>query len=89
MSNKTREKTLPKWFKGLLYTDGGRVTNKFSGAEYDLSPVDLSMYDFIMGTQLVLEMAPYTVTQAQVSDFHKALSWFRKNNPRAYMVLLD
>ena len=33
MKKKTKEQTLPKWFKGLLYTDGETVTKKFSGAE--------------------------------------------------------
>ena len=33
MKKKTKEQTLPKWFKGLLYADGETVTNKFSGAE--------------------------------------------------------
>ena len=89
MKNKIKEQTLPKWFKGLLYTDGETVTNKFSGECYELTGVELSMYDFIMGTQFIMEMAPKTVTSEQVSDFHKALSWFRRNNPSAYMALLD
>ena len=89
MKNKTKEQTLPKWFKGLLYTNGETVTNKFSGAEYELTGAELSMYDFIMGSQYVFEMAPKSVTTKQVNDFQKALSWFRKNNIEAYMILLD
>ena len=89
MKNKTKEQTLPKWFKGLLYTDGETVENKFSGECYELTGVELSMYDFIMGTQFIMEMAPKTVTQAQINDFHKGLRWFQKNNPSAYMALLD
>jgi hypothetical protein len=34
-------------------------------------------------------MAPKTVTQKQIADFQKALTWFRVNNSEAYMVLLD
>ena len=34
-------------------------------------------------------MAPKTVKPKQVNDFQKALSWFRKYNIDAYMVLLD
>ena len=89
MKNKTKEQTLPKWFKGLLYANGETVTNKFSGECYELTGAELSMYDFIMGTQWTMEMAPKTVTTEQVNDFHKALSWFRRNNPNAYMALLD
>ena len=86
---KTKEQTIPKWFKGMIYDKGESVTNPFSGDEYELNGVELSMYDFIMGSQYVMEVAPKTVTEKQINDFHKALSWFRKNNSEAYMILLD
>ena len=86
---KTKEQTVPKWFKGMIYDKGELVTNPFSGDSYELNGVELSMYDFIMGSQYVMEVAPKTVTEKQINEFHKALSWFRKNNSNAYMVLLD
>jgi hypothetical protein len=86
---KTKEQTIPKWFKGMIYDKGESVTNPFSGDSYELNGVELSMYDFIMGSQYVMEVAPKTVTEKQINEFHKALSWFRKNNSDAYMVLLD
>jgi len=86
---KTKEQTIPKWFKGMIYDKGELVTNPFSGDSYELNGVELSMYDFIMGSQYVFEVAPKTVTEKQISEFHKALSWFRKNNSKAYMALLD
>jgi hypothetical protein len=86
---KTKEQTVPKWFKGVIYDKGELVTNPFSGDSYILSGIELSMYDFIMGSQYVMEVAPKTVTEKQINEFHKALSWFRKNNVEAYMVLLD
>ena len=86
---KTKEQTVPKWFKGVIYDKGELVTNPFSGDSYILSGIELSMYDFIMGSQYVMEVAPKTVTEKQINEFHKALSWFRKNNSDAYMILLD
>ena len=86
---KTKEQTVPKWFKGMIYDKGELVTNSFSGDSYELNGVELSMYDFIMGSQYVMEVAPKTVTEKQINEFHKALSWFRKNNSDAYMTLLD
>ena len=80
---------LPKWFKGMCYDKGAVVTNPFSGEEYELNNVELSMYDFIIGSQLVFEMVPQTVTEQKVKDFQKALAWFRTHNAEAYMVLLD
>lgn len=86
---KTKEQTVPKWFKGMIYDKDELVTNPFSGDSYELNAIELSMYDFIMGSQYVMEVAPKTVTEKQINEFHKALSWFRKNNVDAYYVLLD
>ena len=86
---KTKKQTVPKWFKGMIYDKGELVTNPFSGDSYELNAIELSMYDFIMGSQYVMEVAPKTVTEKQINEFHKALSWFRKNNVDAYYVLLD
>ena len=71
--------SLPKWFKGEIYNEGEKVTNPFSGESYELTAEELSMYDLIMGSQMV---AKYDLTR-------KGLDWFRKVNPKAYMVLLD
>ena len=86
---KNKEKAIPKWFKGEVYTEGDTVTNQFSGADFELSPHELSMYDFIIGTQLMMELQPKVVTAKHVSDFHKAISCFRSANVDAYYVLLD
>ena len=76
----SKEQTLPKWFDGVLYTDGSTVSNPFSGESYDLTPAELSMYDFIMGCSMSGRMQ---------NEMMKGLTWFRKANPKAYMVLLD
>ena len=86
---KTKKQTVTKWFKGSIYEQSEEVINPFSGQCYTLNGLELSMYDFIIGSQHVFEVAPKTVTPKQVNDFHKALNWFRKNNIDAYMVLLD
>jgi len=80
-------KTLPKWFEGHLYPKGDVVTNPFSGEVYELDNVELSMYDFIMGAQFVLERRGYD--EDIIKSLHKGLDWFRKHNSKAYMVLLD
>jgi hypothetical protein len=86
---KIKEQQVPKWFKGMIYDRGELVTNPFSGQSYELNGLELSIYDFIIGSQRVFEGAPKTVNQKMINDFHKALNWFRKNNTEAYMVLLD
>ena len=78
---------LPRWFNGTLYEEGEKVTNRFSGEEYQLTAEELSMYDFIMGAQMILEMG---MSKPEViKDLRAGLEWFRKNNSEAYMTLLD
>lgn len=86
---KTNEQKVPKWFQGVIYDQGEEVTNSFTGLCYTLNALELSIYDYIMGSNYIFEVAPKTVTKKQVAEFQKALTWFRKNNTEAYMVLLD
>jgi hypothetical protein len=88
MSKKNKQE-LPKWFLGQLYDKGETVKNPFSGEEYELNNVELSMYDFVIGCQMVFEKMPNTVTSDKIRDFQRALNWFRKHNAEGYMVLLD
>ena len=81
---------LPKWFRGTVYEEGAVVKNRFSGEEYELNNVELSMYDFVIGSSMLMEMCGndgYEYTDVDL--LRKGLDWFRKNNPEAYMVLLD
>ena len=84
-----KEQKLPKWFDGELYKEGGTVQNRFSGEEYELNNVELSMYDFIIGSTIVYEMAGFNAEPKTIKDLRKGLDWFRKHNAEAYMVLLD
>ena len=84
---KTKEQTLPKWFDGTVYEEGGTVANRFTGEKYELNNIELSMYDFVMGSCIVVEMR---MTNPEfVKELRKGLDWFRQHNPKAYMVLLD
>ena len=89
MKNKTKKQEIPKSFKGTIYKEGEEVVNPFSGQCYTLNGLELSIYDFIIGSQHIFEVAPRSVTPKQVNQFQKALNWFRRNNVEAYMVLLD
>ena len=83
---------LPKWFTGQLYDEGAEVTNRFGGDSCYLNNVELSMYDFIMGATMVVEMRGdrrSLMDASMITDLRKGLDWFRKNNAVAYMVLLD
>ena len=79
---------LPKWFNGELYDKGDTVTNPFSGQSYELTAEELSMYDFIIGANNLIEMGIVRNNKV-LTDLRKGINWFRKNNPEAYYVLLD
>jgi len=83
--NNMNKQQLPKWFKGEIYKDGATVHNRFSGEEYELNNIELSMYDFVMGSTVVMELG----LDVNIDELRKGLDWFRKHNPKAYMVLLD
>ena len=62
------------------------VINPFSGESYRLSPVEEAVYSVIMGSQYM----PNYITDPELQkDVRKGLDWFRENNAKAYMVLLD
>ena len=83
-----KEQKLPKWFNGELYEEGATVQNRFSGDEYKLNNIELSIYDFVIGATIVVEMGMFN-TPRHVADLRKGLDWFRTHNAKAYMVLLD
>ena len=83
--SKTKKQKLPKWFNGECYTRGDTVANRFTGEKIELSNIELSMYDFIMGASIIAEMGLDT----DIINLRKGLDWFRTHNPKAYMVLLD
>ena len=88
MNKENIKQPMPDWFKGTIYQEGDIVRNRFSGEEYELNNVELSMYDFIMGCTIMCEMNRF-INDKYVKDLRKGLDWFRKYNPKAYMVLLD
>ena len=87
MENKTTVQVLPEWFDGEVYAEGAEVTNPYSGCGCYLSPKELSMYDFIKGTETLLENN--TRSEYLVNAFYEGLWWFKNNNIEAYMILLD
>ena len=78
---------LPKWFNGELYKKGATVQNRFSGDKYKLNNIELSMYDFVMGSTILVEMGGGGPNM--IKELRKGLDWFRTHNAKAYMILLD
>ena len=90
----TKEQKVPKWFEGEIYDEGSVVRNPFSGEEYELNALELSINEMIMCAEMFIEMRyngdrldPRTAEMQK--DVRKGLDWFRTHNASAYMVLLD
>ena len=85
--NMKKANKLPKWFDGVIYEKGETVANQFSGEEIYLNAEELSMYDLIKGAEMVAHMSGWN--DRLIDIIQKGIKWMRKNNPKAYMVLLD
>ena len=47
---------IPDWIEfagGTIYDDGDTVTNPFTGVSFNLDKYELSVYDFIIGSQMI------------------------------------
>lgn len=83
---------IPEWFQGEIYEEGATVSNRFTGETCDLDAEELSIYDFIMGSEAMIEMmggytSPQTTSMQQ--GMSKAVDWFKERNPGAYNILLE
>ena len=78
---------LPEWFTQEVYKKGGEITNPLTGNTTNLSPEELSMYDFIKGYEIISALG--LNSDALLEEYIEGITWFKDTNPKAYMVLLD
>ena len=82
---------MPEWFKGEVYPEGGEIKNRFTGESCIVDAEEMSMYDFIMGCEMIIGVkggfgSPDTAEFQ--NNMAKGVSWFRQRNPKAYTILL-
>lgn len=66
------------------------VQNPFSGESIELPADAVAVYDVIMGYNMTAEnTTDLKQRDKYYSVVRKGLTWFRKHEPRGYMVLLD
>jgi len=81
------KQTIPKWFDGTIYDKGRIVENRITGETFELNNIELSIYDLILGCHYIGDHRGWDNELTLLVQ--KGLDWFRKNNPKAYIVLLD
>ncbi len=84
----TEVSLLPDWFQGQVYEEGGVVTNPFSGQEFMLNNFELSMYDFIIGCNMLYELRG-ALSDKLIGEMQKGIAWFGETNPEAFYALID
>lgn len=84
----TKITILPDWFHGTIYEEGEVVTNPFSGQEFYLNNLELSMYDFIIGCNMLYELRG-SLSDKLIGEMQKGIAWFGENNPEAFYALID
>jgi|TARA_R110002051_G_C8560995_1_gene474178 hypothetical protein len=82
-------KKLPDWFEGEIYEIGDEVRNPFSGETCVLNANELSMYDLIKGAEMAMTMGVVLDTDECIKILNEGAEWIKKNNPKAYKILLD
>ena len=68
------------------------VKNKFSGVTYNLNPIELAIYDTLMGAyqaHLIIGNSDPKISKEMWKNFIKGKEWFIKHNPDAYFALID
>ena len=76
-----KKKSIFDLFPGIaIYdTEPVKVQNPFSGESIELKPDEVAVYDYLKGCEMMRDY----------KGLQKGLDWFRSNNAKAYMVLLD
>ena len=81
-------KNTPNWFEGNIYENGGAVIIESSGEEFELNNLELSIYDFLCGTHVVLMDNHFIDFEIDFEIYLNGIEWFKQNNHKAYMKLL-
>ena len=90
-----QEKNRPMPFPDveILDDEPQMIQNPLSGASIELDPQEIAIYDVIMGSTMIAEKlsarGQYKEADRLYKDVRKGSDWFRKHNPKAYMVLID
>lgn len=98
---KVKEQKRPEWLNLNVGDTNQVATNPFSGESYELNALEYAIYQYTIGANAIAQDmdSKYLKTlkkedmneKAQVfwEAVRNGIDWFRRNNAKAYMVLLD
>ena len=76
---KMKKRPMPFPDVEILDDEPQMIKNQLSGVSIELDPQEIAVYDVIIGAGMTRN---YDLVR-------KGSDWFRKHNPKAYMVLID
>ena len=75
-----KQTKIPKSCEGMLiYDNGATCSNPYTREKVELNNIELSMYDLVKGAEAM----------GQWRLVEDIVDWFKRNNAKAYMILLD
>ena len=77
---------LPNGFNGTIYEEGGSVKDPFSDKEYEMTNIELSIFDSFSGYSVLRDMlSPDEMMSDERGEIEYSIAflavWFRENNP--------
>ena len=72
---------LPDWFAGEVYNEGDILTIEETGEKLEVNNLELSMIDFVMGSQMIVEMMGDKITKSHIKYLNKGINWLKGSNP--------
>ena len=74
-------KQLPDWFNGTIYDKGDILINPETNEELEISNIELSMHDFVMGSEMLIEMMGDKSSKDLIKYRDEGLEWLKQSNP--------
>jgi hypothetical protein len=69
--------------------DSEYVKNPISGAKCLLNPLQVALYDYIVGAEMIINSKNYTVNKELEEKFDNARLYFHLNWIKEYLILID
>jgi hypothetical protein len=73
---------LPEWFDGTIYNEGDTLINPETNEELEISNVELSIHDFVMGSEMIIEMMGNKSPKDLIKYRDEGLKWLKNSNPK-------
>ena len=75
---------LPKWFRGVVFTQGGTVKNRVSGVKVNLDNLELTMYNYLLDKEREMQSDP-----GRELYYNRTRQWFKERDEYLFNNLID